>query len=170
MDLMELFKQRYSCRKFSDKKVEPEKIEAVLEAARLAPTAVNFQPHRVFVLESDESLAKLRECTPYHFNAPVALLLCYDKTVSWKRNFDGVDYGMIDASIAGTQMMLEVVNQGLGTTWIGYFDPAVVSAKFELPENIVPVGFFPIGYPASDAAPSPKHFERHDLKEFVKYL
>lgn len=170
MDLMTVLKERYSCRKFSDKKVEKEKLDAILEAARLAPTAVNFQPQRLFVLESSESLNKLKECTPYYFDAPVAVLVCYDKSVSWKRKFDGSDFGVIDASIVGTQMMLEVVNQGLGATWVGYFDPAVVSKVYELPDNLEPVAIFPIGYPADDAAPSPMHFDRHELAEIVKYL
>lgn len=170
MDLMTLFKERYSCRKFSGKPVEREKLEAILDAARLAPTAVNFQPQRIFVLESRDSLDRLKDCTPYHFDAPAALLLCYDKNVSWKRKFDGEDFGIIDASIVGTHIMLEVVNQGLGTTWVGYFDPSLVSQNFELPDNIVPAAIFPIGYPADDAAPSPMHFDRHELTEFVKYL
>lgn len=170
MDLLTLFKERYSCRKFSDKKVEKEKIEAILEAGRLAPTAVNFQPQRIFVLESEESLNKLRECTPYYFNAPVALLLCYDKNVSWKRPFDGADFGEIDASIVGTHMMLEAANLGLGTTWVGYFDPSALSQIYNLPENLVSAAIFPIGYPADDASPSPKHSDRQELKDFVTFI
>ena len=80
MDLMELFKERHSVRKFSDKKVEKEKISAILEAGRVAPTAVNFQPQRIYVLESEDSLLKLKDCTKFHFDAPVAFLVCYDNT------------------------------------------------------------------------------------------
>lgn len=170
MDLLNLFKERYSCRKFSDREVEHDKIDAVLEAARLAPTAVNSQPQRLFVLKSEDSLNTLKECTPYHFNAPVAILVCYDKNVSWKRKFDGSDFGKIDASIVATQMMLEVTNLGLGTTWVGYFDPMVVAEKFELPENIIPVAIFPIGYPAEDATPSPMHMDRNEISDFVRFV
>lgn len=116
MDLMNLFKERHSVRKFSDKKVEKEKIDAILEAGRLAPTAVNFQPQRICVLESDESLLKLKDCTRYHFDAPLAIIVCYDNTVSWKRSYDNKDMGEVDASIVATHMMLEVTNLGLGTT------------------------------------------------------
>ncbi len=170
MDLLNLFKERYSCRKFSDRKVEQDKVDAVLEAARLAPTAVNSQPQRLYVLKSEASLNTLKECTPYHFDAPLAILVCYDKNVSWKRNFDGSDFGNIDASIVAAQMMLEVTNLGLGTTWVGYFNPTVVVEKFELPENIVPVAIFPIGYPADDATPSPRHSDRHEISDFVKFV
>ena len=87
MDLMNLLKERYSV-KFSEKPVEDEKLTQIFEAGRLAPTAVNFQPQRIFVLKSDEALAKLKNCTRYHFDAPVALIVCYDNTVSWKRGYD----------------------------------------------------------------------------------
>ncbi|HIS35719.1 TPA: nitroreductase family protein [Candidatus Scatousia excrementigallinarum] len=170
MDLMNLLKERYSVRNFSDKKVEKEKINAILDAGRLAPTAVNFQPQRILVLESEESLAKLKECTRYHFEAPLAFLICYDNTVSWKRAYDNKDMGEVDASIVATQMMLEITNLGLGTTWVGHFDPDAVIEKFELPENIIPVALFPIGYPANDSAPNPRHNERLEIAETVKFI
>lgn len=170
MDLMNLLKERYSVRNFSDKKVEKEKINAILDAGRLAPTAVNFQPQRILVLESEQSLANLKECTRYHFEAPLAFLICYDNTVSWKRAYDNKDMGEVDASIVATQMMLEITNLGLGTTWVGHFDPDAVIEKFELPENIIPVALFPIGYPANDSAPNPRHNERLEIAETVKFI
>lgn len=170
MEFIDLLKKRYSVRKFAQKKVEPEKIENILEAGRLAPTAVNFQPQRIFVLESDESLAKLKECTRFHFDAPLAFLICYDNSVSWKRSYDNKDMGEVDASIVATHMMLEIANLGLGTTWVGHFDPQAVIEKFVLPENIVPVAIFPTGYPAPDAEPNVRHGERLNLTETVKFI
>ncbi len=168
MDLMNLFKERYSVRKFTEQKVEKEKIDLILEAGRLAPTAVNNQPQRIYVLESAESLAKLKNVTPYHFDAPVVFLICYDNTKCWKSPFNGKDMGTVDASIVTTHMMLEVANLGLGATWVGYFDPEVVSKTFDLPENIVPVALLPTGYP--NLAPSPRHEERLELDKTVKYI
>ena len=101
-----------------------------MEAARVAPTACNFQPQRILVLDNKESLEKLKKCTPYHFHAPLALVVCYDKTTSWKRK-DGDDMGEVDAAIVTTQMMLETENIGLGTTWVGYFDKAELVKEFE---------------------------------------
>lgn len=170
MDLMDLLKERYSVRKFSEKTVEDEKLTQILEAGRLAPTAVNFQPQRIIALKSKEALAKLKNCTRYHFDAPVALIVCYDNTVSWKRGYDNHDMGEVDAAIVTTQMLLEIANLGLGTTWVGHFDPSAVVREFELPENIVPVAILPIGYPADDAEPNPRHFERLELKDTVKFL
>lgn len=168
MDLINLLKERYSVRKFTTQKVEQEKIDSILQAGRLAPTAVNFQPQRVFVLQSEESLEKLKTVTKYHFNAPLAFLICYDCSVSWKNPFSQQDEGIIDASIVTTHMMLEVANLGLGSTWVGYFDPKVAAEVFNLDENIVPVAILPVGYP--DAQPAPMHNERLELDKTVQFL
>ncbi len=169
MDFLELTRERYSVRKFSNKKVEEDKLNLILEAGRLAPTAVNYQPQRILVIENEESLTKLKECTPYHFNAPLALLVCYDSTVSWKRHFDKKDMGDVDAAIVTTQMMLEVSNLGLGTTWVGHFSPELIKEKFELPNYFIPVAILPIGYPSEDAIPSKQHNTRYDTNQTVFY-
>ena len=116
MDFLELVRQRFSCRGFSDKKVENEKIEKILEAARLAPTARNFQPQRILVLTEEEQLKKLNICTQYGWNAPVVMIIFYDKDISYKRDkYDNKEFGDIDTSIVTTHMMLEAQNLGLGT-------------------------------------------------------
>ena len=167
MDFLELAKQRYSCRSFEEKEVEKEKIELILEAARVAPTAVNYQPQRVLVLTEKGELAKLSECTRYGWNAPVIMIVCYDKNVSWKRKYDGHDEGEIDASIVTTHMMFEAQSLGLGTTWIGAFDPAKVREVYKIPKNLEIVAILPIGYPAQDAEPSAMHSKRNTMEEMV---
>ncbi len=119
MDFLELAKQRYSVRKFCDKKIEQDKIDLILEAGRIAPTAVNYQPQRILVLDNQQSLDKLGECTPYRFQETLALLVYYDQTVSWKRKYDNKDSGEIDASIVATHMMLQAASLGIGSTWSG---------------------------------------------------
>lgn len=169
MDLLELLKKRYSVRKFDDRKVEKEKLDLILEAGRVAPTAVNFQPQRILVIESQEALENFKKCTPYHFNAPLALLICYDKSVSWKRGHDGFEMGTVDASIVTTHMMLEVENLRLGTTWVGSFKTELLRKYFNIPENFEPVAILPIGYPAKDSTPNPHHNERYELSHTVFY-
>lgn len=169
MKFINLAEDRYSVRKFSKKPIETEKLALVLKAGRLAPTACNNQPQRILVIENEEALSKLKKCTRYHFNAPVALLICYDNTCSWKRSFDGDDSGSVDASIVTTQMMLQAAELGLGTTWVAYFDPALLKSEFSLPEHFVPVALLPIGYPAEDASPSTAHSQRKPLEETVFY-
>lgn len=170
MNFSELAKERYSVRKFSDKNVEKEKLDLILEAGRIAPTAVNYQPQRILVIENEDSLTKLKSCTPYSFNAPLALLVCYDSTVSWKRSHDNEDMGPIDASIVATHMMLQAQELGLGTTWVGHFIPDIMKETFELPAYLVPVVLLPLGYPSTDSVPHPKmHYSRYDIDHTVFY-
>lgn len=163
MDFSELTRERYSVRQFSAEKVSPEELAKILEAARAAPTAANKQPQRILVLDSAENLTKLKACTAYHFDAPLALVVCYDKEASWKHPLEKGerwDAGVVDASIIGCHIMLEAHNLGLGSTWVGYFDSAALRANFAIPHNYEPVAIFPIGRPALDARPTSRHFER----------
>lgn len=170
MNFISLAKKRYSLRKFSDKPVEKEKLELVLKAGQLAPTAGNLQPQRILVIESSEALEKLKKCTPCHFNAPVALLVCYDNAASAKRNYDNYDAGEADASIVATHLMLQITDLGLGSTWVAHFDPAAVRKEFSLPEHFIPVALLPMGYPAEDAAPNQQmHNHRKSLADTVFY-
>lgn len=169
MNFIKLAEDRYSLRKFSDKPIEKEKLNLILRAGQLAPTACNYQPQRILVIESGKALEKLKKCTPYHFNAQMVLLICYDNVISWKRKFDGKDSGDVDASIVSTHMMLQAADLGLGTTWVGHFDPALMIKEFALPDNIVPVVLLPIGYPAKDASQNPLHSERKSIEDTVFY-
>lgn len=169
MDFLELVKERYSVRKFLDKKVEKEKLDKILEAGRLAPTAANLQPQRILVIEKKEELEKVKKCTRFDFDAPLILLVCYDKNESWKRKYDGKSEGETDASIVTTHMMLEAAFLGLGSTWVASLDPFATREVFHIPDNLEIQCFLPIGYPASDAEPNPKHFERKTIGETVTY-
>ena len=114
MDFSALATARYSLRKFSSAPVEPEKLALILEAGRNAPTAHNYQPQRIFVLQTPEALEKADACMGSHFHPPVILAVAYDPQVSWKRETDGKDHGEIDASLAVSQMMLQAADLGLG--------------------------------------------------------
>lgn len=169
MDFLDLVKQRYSVRKFSDKPIEREKLERILEAGNAAPTACNRQPQRIMVINSEEAVNKLRKCTECHFNAPSALLVCYDRNDCWIRGYDGKSSGDIDASIVATHMMLAAQEIGIGTTWVMHFIPEAMRAEFEIPPNIEPVALLVMGYPAQDAKPFPGHFESKDIEKTVSY-
>jgi nitroreductase len=170
MKFINLAEDRYSLRKFNDKSVEKEKLDLVLKAGQLAPTAGNLQPQRILVIESSEAMGKLKKCTPCHFNAPMVLLVCYDNAISAKRSYDDYDTGDADASIVATHMMLQIAELGLGSTWVAHFDPAAVRKEFSLPERFVPVALLPLGYPAEDAAPNAQmHHSRKPIEETVFY-
>lgn len=169
MDLLELMEERFSVRDFSDKPVEDEKIQAILSAGRLAPTACNNQPQRILVLKSPESLDRWKKCTKCHFRERLVMIVCFDRNQSWKRESDGQDSGYVDASIVTTHMMLEAENIGIGSTWIMYFDPKAVREEFHLPEHVEPVSVLAMGYPSGKAAPSHLHGKRKALSETVFY-
>ena len=161
----ELASERYSVRGYSSQPIEPEKLDLILEAGRIAPTACNNQPQRIKVITAGEELAKIDECTPCRFGAPAILLVCYDKTVCWKREFDGALSGEVDASIITTHMMLAAHDLGLGSCWVMYFNPAKTIELFALPDTIAPVAMLPVGYPAKDAAASEGHYDRLPLEK-----
>lgn len=165
-----LAEQRYSVRKFAAKQVEQVALERILRAGQVAPTACNKQPQMIYVLRSPQAMEKLRKCTTSHFNAPMALLVCYDSEQSWKRSFDGQDSGWVDASIVTTQMMLEAYAQGVGSTWVMHFDPTAVREEFALPETQIPVAILVMGYPADAVQASPMHTQNKAMDEIVKYL
>lgn len=169
MTFLELAKERYSVRSFEDRPVAPEHLEKILEAGRLAPTACNRQPQRVLVINSEEGIERLRKCTGSHFNAPAALLVCYDKEECWTREYDGKRSGEIDAGIAATHMMLEAAELGVGTTWVMHFIPEAVRCEFELPDRIEPVALLVMGYPSADCRPSPMHEKSKPVESLIVY-
>lgn len=166
---LELAKKRYSVREFMDKPVAQADIDSILQAGHLAPTACNRQPQRILVVNSDEGIGKLRRCTGSHFNAPAAMIVCYDKEECWVRDYDGKSSGDIDASIVATHMMLAAAELGVGTTWVMHFIPEAVKCEFELPDTVEPVAILVMGYPAKEAEPSPMHGEYRTAEELVVY-
>lgn len=169
-DFMTLAQERYSVRKFAQKPVAQADIDRILRAGQLAPTGCNYQPQHVFVLQSEEAIAKMRKCTKCHFDAPLGMLICYDITQSWKRKYDGADSGWVDASIVTTHMMLAAHEQGVGSCWVMYFIPEAVKTEFDLPEHLVPVALLVMGYPAEDAQVNPLHHQTKPLEELVTVL
>ena len=170
MDFLDLARERYSCRYFdTEKQIEQEKIDKILEVARLAPTGRNSQSQRILVLTDKEKLDKLGGCTQYGWGAPLVMIVCYDKNESWKRGYDGADGGIIDASIVTTHMMMEVAELGLGSTWVGAFDPSKAREIYSVPENYEIVAILPIGYPSEDAHPSRLHNDRVSVNKIAFY-
>lgn len=167
MDFKQLASDRYSCRKISDRPVDDATIQHLLEVQQLAPTACNKQPQRIYVLKGPEAVEKIARATHYDFGASLFLVVCYDQEASWKRKADGFDGGIMDAVIAGCHLDFAIAEAGLGTCWIGEFDPEKLSEALELPPNHVPVVIFPVGYPSEEARPSRGHFSREPLSHTV---
>ena len=170
MEFKEVVKNRYSCKKYSDKKVEREKLETVLEAGRLAPTAKNLQEQHVYVLESKEALDKFDIETPCRYGAPTVIVVAFNKTNVYVYPGGKRDSGIEDASIVATHMMLAATDAGLDSCWINFLDPDKLHKALELPENEEILMAMDLGYAAEDGKPLPNHFSRKELGETVSYL
>ncbi len=170
MEFKEVIKNRYSCKKYGDKQVEAEKLTAILEAGRLAPTAKNMQEQRIYVLQSAEALAKLDQATPCRYGAPTVVVVAFDKNNVFTYPGDKYDTGAEDATIVATHLILAAADEGVDSCWVNYFDPDQLAASLGLPENEQIVMVMDLGYAAEGAGPLPNHASRKDLAETVKYL
>lgn len=156
MAFIDIAKQRCLIRNYAAKKVEPEKLEQILEAAHVAPTAANLQPVRLIVVQSEEGLSKIGKAANI-YGAPLAIIVCADHDKAWVRPFDNKQTGDIDASILTDHMMLEATELGLGSVWICYFKPDVIRKEFDLPNNLEPVNILAIGYSNEKSSDSERH-------------
>ncbi len=169
MEYFELIKNRFSVRTFKDRKLAKQDLDRILEAGHLAPTGCNNQPQRIYVLESPTAIEALKQGSKCHFNAPNAMLVCYNKDEVWRRKYDGKTCGVSDACIVATHMMLAAADIGVGVTWVMHFDPAALTAALEIPSNIVPVALLVMGYPTDDAKPLELHYKYRTMSETVIY-
>lgn len=160
MNFLDLAKTRYSVRKYEDKVVEKEKLDKILEAARIAPTAANFQPQKLIVVQKKENLEKLKSGTNA-YGAPLVIIVCSDHGQSWKRSNDGKDSADVDAGIVTDHMMLQATELGLGSVCIGIFDGKIIKECFNIPDNIEPINVLAIGYSAVEAGAKAASPKRH---------
>ena len=170
MEFKEVVKNRYSCKKYRDDKVEPEKLEAILSAGRLAPTAKNLQEQHIYVLQSKEMLAKVDALTPCRYNAPVVLVVAFDKNNVFTYPGDKRDSGVEDATIVATHMILAAADEGVDSCWVNFFDPEKAAEALGLPENEEVLMLMDLGYAAEGAGPLANHDSRKPLSETVTYL
>ncbi len=169
MEFEKLISERYSVRKFKSEHLPQAIVDKIIEAGHIAPTGCNYQPQRILVLNSDEAIAKLKGCTKCHFNAPCAMLICYNRDETWKRPYDGALSAPVDAAIVTTHMMLEAHNLGVGSCWVMHFDPQAMRETFNIPENYVPSALLVVGYPAENSEPLELHSKFRPIDEVVFY-
>lgn len=167
-DFIQLATDRYSVRSFTSTPVEQEKIDKILRAGQIAPTAVNSQPQKIYVARSADVIAKLNDVSPCLYGAPQCFVFCYNDDNVVQRGAG--NYGDIDVTIVLTHMMLEAENLGIGTCIVGYFDAARLQESLQLPANVHPVLLMPFGYPSADSKPSDNHTSYRPLEETVEYL
>ena len=169
MDFITIAKTRCSIRSYADKKVEQWKLEKILEAAHVAPTAANLQPVHLIAVQSGEGLAKISKAANI-YGAPLAIIVCADHSKAWTRPFDQKQTGDIDASILTDHMMLQATELGLGSVWVCYFKPDVLRREFALPASLEPVNILVIGYARENFAGLERHSQtRIPVSELVSY-
>ena len=170
MDFKDVIRKRYSCRSFSDRAVEKEKLAAVLEAGRLAPTAKNLQEQHIYVVKTQAGLEKIDALTPCRYGAPAVLVVAYDICNTFVYPGGKYDSGAEDAAIVATHMILAAADQGLQSCWVNRIDPEEVASALGLPPNERVLMLMDIGYAAQDGVPSVNHDSRKALEETVSVI
>jgi len=166
MEFSELITKRYSVRAYKPDPVEDEKLHQVLEAARLAPTAANRQPFQLIVIHTAGREAELKRIygQDWFVQPPLVIGICALPARAWTRR-DGKNYADVDVTIAMDHLILAAADLGLGACWIGAFDPAAAREVLGLPDDVEPLAFTPLGYPAD----RPGTKKRKALSELVRY-
>ena len=170
MEFQQVIESRYSVRDYAQTPVEDEKINEILQAGRLAPTARNGQPQLVYVIKSKEGLEKVKKLTLSAFNSPVVMLICGDKNREKISSVSGISMMPFDVTIVQTHMMLKATDLGLGSCWVCYFKPEDATKLFNLPQNIVPYSLLFVGYPSDSAKPHVWHASSKSVDEYTKYI
>ena len=170
MEFKEVVKNRYSCKKYSDRRVEADKLTAILNAGRLAPTAKNLQEQHVYVVQSAEALAKIDAVTPCRYGAPTVLVVAYDSKNVFTYPGGKRDSGVEDATIVASHMILAAADEGVDSCWVNFLDPEKLAEALDLPENEEVLMVMDLGYAAEGAGPLPNHSNRKPLDETVTYM
>jgi nitroreductase len=166
MDFFNLVQQRYSVRAYKPDMVEDGKLQQVLEAARLAPTAANRQPFQLVVIQTAGRQVELKRLygREWFSQAPLVIGICALPAPAWVRR-DGKNYADVDSTIAMDYLILAAADLGLGTCWVAAFDPTAAHEILQLPNGVEPIAFTPLGYPADQ--PKPKI--RKPLADLVRF-
>ncbi len=170
MEFSEVVKDRYSCKKYDGRKVDKDSLQKILEAGRVAPTAKNLQEQRIYVIESEEALAKIDSATACRYGASTVVAVAFDKNNVFTYPGGKRDSGIEDATIVATHMILAAYNEGVDSCWINLFDPDKLAEALGLPENEEILMLMDLGYAAEGAGPLENHSRRKELSETVSYL
>ena len=170
MDFKDVIESRYSCKKYSDRTVEPEKLSAVLAAGRLAPTAKNLQEQHIYVAQSPEALAKIDAATRCRYGAGTVLIVAFNKNNVYTYPCGKRQSGVEDAAIVATHMMLAARNEGLDSCWLNAVNMDTLADALGLPEDEDILMLLDLGYAAPEGLPLPNHGLRKELSETVSYI
>lgn len=170
MDFLKLAQKRYSCKKYSSHALEQEKLDIILEAGRLAPTAKNLQEQHIYITRSPEALAKIDDATPCRYGAPVVLVVTFDNDNQYTYPGGRRTSGIEDAAIVATHMMLQAADIDVDSCWVNCFDPDLLHEALSLPSNQEIVMLLDLGYASEEAHPLPNHSSRKPIAQTTTYI
>lgn len=171
MEYRELVKARYSCKKYDPTKViSDEQLNAILEAGRMAPTAKNLQEQHIYVIQSEEGLAKVDSATPCRYGATTCIVVAFDKENVYTYPDGKRESGIEDATIVATHLVLAAANEGVDSCWVNCLHPDKLAQELSLPENEEILMVLDLGFAAEGAGPLQNHFDRKPLSETVTFI
>ncbi|NQS91449.1 MAG: nitroreductase family protein [Chloroflexi bacterium] len=168
MNFEDLIHKRYSCRHYSPEAIQEDLLQKVLEAARLAPTAANRQPFQIIIIKTENQQEELMQIynRDWFVQPPLILAVCSQPRLGWiRKKFDQQSYAVVDAAIVVDHITLQAADLGLGTCWIGAFNPQAAREFLKIPDDVEPIAFTPLGYPLD--APGEK--TRKPLEDLIRY-
>lgn len=167
MEFEDIIRKRTSVRKFSNKKLEKEKLDKILEAGRLAPTAKNNQPIKIYVVNSNEGIEKIDKASRCRYGAETVLIVCGNKEDAYHKG--AYTTAEMDSCIVATHMMLEATNIGVDNIWVEAFDENILREELDIPNELTPVLLMPLGYKTEDCPINPLHDKRKAIEDIVEY-
>ena len=170
MEFSDVIKNRYSCKKFSSEQIGKDKLDAILEAGRVAPTAKNLQEQHIYVVQSERALETIDKLTPCRYNAPTVLIVAYNKNNVFTYLGDKRNSGIEDATIVATHLMLAAYNEGVDSCWINFFNPDELAKAFNLPEDEEILMLLDLGVADKTTTPLPNHNSRKALTETASFI
>lgn len=170
MEFSEVIKKRYSCKKYDGRKISDEQLNYILEAGRLSLTAKNSQEQRIYVIQSEDAMAKIDAATPCRYNAGTVVVVAFDKNGAYNYPRSTRDSGIEDATIVATHMILAAADIGVDSCWVNNFNPEELKIALGLPEHEEILMIMDLGFAAEGAGPLPNHSSRKDLAETVSYI
>ncbi|MBR1416480.1 MAG: nitroreductase family protein [Bacilli bacterium] len=167
MEFENVIRKRTAIRKFSNKILEQAKLDKILEAGRIAPTAKNIQPIKIYVVNTENGLLKIDKASNCRYGAKTVLIVCGNTFEAYHKG-DYSTYEM-DSCIVATHMMLEATNLGVDNIWIELFDEDILREEFNIPSEYIPVCLLPLGYKTDDCPINPLHEKRKNIEDIVEY-
>jgi len=170
MDFAQVIRQRYSVRAYQKREIPEDVLQRVIDSFALAPTAANRQPFGLVIIHTagrEQELARIYKADWFAKQPPIVVCVCAIPSQAWVRR-DGKNYADVDVAIAMDHLILAATAEGLGTCWIGAFDPAAAKEVLGLPDGVEPIVFTPLGYPA-DTAPAKRRKKVDDLVHLERW-